>query len=115
MPFINITQPNQTREGIIPQIFEKAMRACCRGEFQIDYDQQFETQGQVLEILKNFTIHFALPIQKDHRSKKHLHNPFVSIGKYPCWYTTLFQRLFNVIWTLWTLDGSCLDVVCRLG
>ena len=27
----------------------------------------------------------------------------------------LFQRSYNVIWTLWTLDGRCFDVVCRLG
>ena len=31
----------------------------------------------------------------------------------PSWHRTLFQRSYNVIWTLWTLDGH-LNSVCQL-
>ena len=31
----------------------------------------------------------------------------------PNWHTTLFQRPYNVILTLWTLDGRRFDVVGR--
>ena len=33
----------------------------------------------------------------------------------PSWHRTLFQHSYNVICTLWTLDGRYFDVVCRLG
>ena len=40
----------------------------------------------------------------------------LSESGYPSsWYTTLFQRSFNIIQMLWTLDGLCCDVSCQLG
>ena len=30
------------------------------------------------------------------------------------WHTTLFQRLYNVIWMLWSLDGRCFKVLYQL-
>ena len=40
--------------------------------------------------------------------------PFLQKWLYPSLYTTLFQRSSNIMWTLWTLDERCFDVLCRL-
>ena len=81
MPFMNTSTVNNTQRGIIPIIFDKAIRTCCRGDYEIDFEREFKTQDEVLEIVKNYSLHFIMPIQKDVRSNKYLHNPFVSIGK----------------------------------
>ena len=34
---------------------------------------------------------------------------------FPSRHKMLFQRSYDVIWTLWTLDERCKNFVCQLG
>lgn len=85
MPFVSEISPNINRaknESIIPRVFEMALQECCRGDVKLNYSLQFQNQNQAIDMIKNHSIHFIMPIQKDKKSNKYFHNPFISIGTY---------------------------------
>lgn len=67
--------------GIVLTIFNKAMNSCCQGNIQNKWLLQFSSQDKAVDIFANDSIDFIMPIQRDMKSQKFLHNPFVSVGK----------------------------------
>jgi len=83
MPFTNdYRTQNESDKGLIPRILNRALSQCCRGDYHLNYDMEFRTQDQVIQFIKNYSLSFVMPIQKDQKSNKFLHNPFVSISMF---------------------------------
>ena len=78
-PYLYQHSTNHT--GLIPYIFEKALRGCCRGGFHLNYSVQYKSQDEMMDIQANYTVDFVMPVSTEITSKKFLHYPFVSVGK----------------------------------
>ena len=77
----NAVNDGANMTGIVLTIFNKAMNSCCQGNIQNKWLLQFSSQDKAVDILVNDSIDFIMPIQRDLKSQKFLHNPFVKVGK----------------------------------
>lgn len=81
-PYI-IVGENNNMTGVIPVIFFDALQGCCRGDLNLNYSVQFDTQQDVVEVISNYTVDFVMPVQTDLRSERYLSYPYVPIIESP--------------------------------
>ena len=69
------------------------MNSCCQGNIQNKWLLQFSSQDKAVDIFANDSIDFIMPIQRDLKSQKFLHNPFVSVGKLHSIFLVQFSQI----------------------
>lgn len=83
MPFVSnmsTNNPQVKNESILPKVLEQGLAKCCRGEINLNYSLEFKNQNEVIDLIKNYSVQFIMPLQKSKRSNKYFHNPYIPIG-----------------------------------